>query len=146
MAVLLRRAKLALLTIGVSQKLTYTDLYTVLRTGFLKDDPIYQRLQRESPSTDGATLWRAAIDEVDNHTMAGPIDGDSYTTDYLISRRFPVRQVSKTRPCDDYTASGLNDCQYFDRPMALPTIDLITQMYNALSGSWPDDLDPHMEC
>ncbi|EER07126.1 hypothetical protein Pmar_PMAR025590, partial [Perkinsus marinus ATCC 50983] len=61
---------------GVSQKWTYTDPNTVLRTGFLKDDLTYQRLQRESPSTDDAILWQAAIDEVDNHTMADPIDGD----------------------------------------------------------------------
>ncbi|KAF4749801.1 hypothetical protein FOZ62_001549, partial [Perkinsus olseni] len=129
---------------GVIQKWKYVEPSRILRSGLLCDDPTFKRMQQERPSEDDATLWQAALDEVDNHTMAGPIDGHTSATDFLVSRRFPVHQVSKTRPCDDYTASRLNDCQSFSRRMTLPTIDLITHMYNSLSDKWSGDLDLHI--
>ncbi|KAF4646986.1 hypothetical protein FOL47_005263, partial [Perkinsus chesapeaki] len=120
-----------------STKWSYVDPSSLLHTGPLHTHPTLQKLQRTPLTDHDAILWQSALAEVTSHTMDGPIHPDTFCSNFHISRRFAVIQPSKVRPCDDFTASGLNDAQCFDGRVTLPTVDLISLMYHELAKRWP---------
>ena len=85
--------------------------------------------QATRPSVHDATLLQAAEEDVTTGKMAGPFFADSEVANFLgsqeftLSKRFGVPQHDKTRPCDDFSASGVNSCCRPERALTLSTLD-----------------------
>ena len=61
-------------------------------------------------------LFAATLKEVDKGFLVGPLDPNSLPPSATLTRRFGVKQKSKTRPIDDYKASLLTAVYHRRRP------------------------------
>ena len=75
-----------------------------------------------------ASIWEQTMEEVSKGWLAGPLSDPDVPTTAPISRRFGVRQKSKIRPVDDFSASGVNRAAGVSEAPALHTIDVIASM------------------
>ena len=74
------------------------------------------------------SIWEQTIEEVSKGWLQGPLSDADVPFDAPISRRFGVRQKSKIRPIDDFSASGVNRAAGVSEAPALHTIDVIGSM------------------
>ena len=85
--------------------------------------------QSTRPSAHDTVLLEAAQEDVTAGKMAGPFFADGEVANFLdtqaftLSKRFGVPQADKTRPCDDFSASGVNSCCRPERALTLSTLD-----------------------
>ncbi|KAF4757438.1 hypothetical protein FOZ63_000833, partial [Perkinsus olseni] len=119
-----------------TERWTFKPPSSVLRSGCIHDDPLITRLSSRAVTEDDQLLWDGAIAETKDNTMGGPYPTTSVFPDHLISSRFIVHQLTKDRPCDDYSKSSLNDCQTFCGKITLPTLDVVISMYRQLKLTW----------
>ncbi len=75
-----------------------------------------------------ASIWEQTLDEVPKGSLVGPLSDGDVPLDAPISRRFGVRQKSKIRPVDDFSASGVDKAAGVSESPALHTVDVIGSM------------------
>lgn len=83
-----------------------------------------------------AALWTETLEEVKRGWLLGPLSSahlDSmFPQGWVASRRFPVKQATKIRPVDDFSASGVNMCCCPSYRLTLGGLD--EQV--AIAGQW----------
>lgn len=73
-------------------------------------------------------LFAATLKEVDKGFLVGPLDPNSLPPSATLTRRFGVKQKSKTRPIDDYKASFVNSSVSQTETATVHTIDHIASL------------------
>ena len=91
------------------------------------------------------TLWDESMSDVRKERMRGPfrslqaVEHSLGTKDYVISRRFGVEQTDKLRPCDDFTASFVNEGILVERKLKLSNLDNFFALAYAMYGDVTPD-------
>ena len=104
--------------------------------------------QSTRPSPHDTILLQAAVDDVADGKMAGPFYTDSEVADFFdsdkftLSKRFGVPQHDKTRPCDDFSGSGVNSCCRTERALTLSTLDNFFALMCAIVVAFGLEHDP----
>jgi hypothetical protein len=70
--------------------------------------------------------------EVDNGFIQGPLTPDQLPPGATLTRRFGVKQKSKTRPIDDYKASFVNSSVTQTETASVHTVDHIAAMVSCI--------------
>ena len=77
-------------------------------------------------------LYSATLKEVNKGFLVGPIDPKTLPSGSTLTRRFGVKQKSKTRPIDDYKASFVNSSVSQTETASVHTIDHIASLLACL--------------
>ena len=77
-------------------------------------------------------LYAATLKEVKKGFLEGPLDPASLPAGATLTRRFGVKQKSKTRPIDDYKASFVNSSVSQTETASVHTVDHIAAMVACL--------------
>jgi ribonuclease HI len=83
-------------------------------------------------STLDEQLYAATLKELNKGFLEGPIDPAALPEGATLTRRFGVRQKSKTRPIDDYKSSFVNSSVVQSETASVHTIDHIASMIACL--------------
>lgn len=73
-------------------------------------------------------LYSATLREVEKGFLVGPLDPNSLPPGSTLTRRFGVKQKSKTRPIDDYKASFVNSSVSQTETATVHTVDHIASL------------------
>lgn len=73
-------------------------------------------------------VWKQTREEVLSGWLYGPIDPSEVGHSEPISRRFGIRQGSKIRPIDDFSASGVNNATSSCESPSLHTVDVLASL------------------
>jgi len=96
------------------------------------------------PNKHDSELLAAAEADVANGKMLGPffcdndLSGVIGSREFVLSRRFAVEQSDKVRPCDDFTASGINACCRPSRKLQLSTLDSFFALVSSIVLAFPN--------
>ena len=77
-------------------------------------------------------VWQRTMQEVESGWLRGPLKETEIPVDSPVSRRFGLRQKTKVRLIDDYSASNVNACVTTVESPSLHTTDVIS----ALLAMW----------
>ena len=121
------------LSLGVDLRgeVPVTDMLPQKRTPQLLTDDALKSRSRLVRKTVRSSVGPSGDSEMDSSIwgwLRGPLEDSSVPLDAPISRRFGVRQKSKIRPVDDFSASGVNNAAGVSEAPALHTIDVIASM------------------
>ena len=90
-------------------------------------------------------LWRQSLQEVEDGWLGGPYYTEEEvskllkTSDWICTRRFPLKQTSKIRLIDDGLESGLNSAYSCYNKLQLMDMDAVVALSNAILQSFCDD-------
>ena len=94
------------------------------------------------PSLDPAAddeLWEATCKDISNGWLMCPVSvadlNETFPDGWVCSRRFPVKQGSKTRAIDDYSASQVNSCFTSVEKLQLHTADHVAALARVMSSA-----------
>ena len=71
-----------------------------------------------------ASVWEQTLQEVNEGWLVGPLELKDVPVDSPISRRFGIRQGTKIRCIDDFSASNVNDAVTVSESPVLHTVDV----------------------
>ena len=74
------------------------------------------------------TVWEQTMAEVQSGFLIGPIELDQVPHHVPLSKRFGIRQGTKTRCVDDFSRSGINSCAQVGESPKPHTVDIIAAL------------------
>ena len=89
------------------------------------------------PTEHDRALWASSVEDAAAGKLSGPLWSldevvEQVGPDFFVSRRFPVVQGDKVRPCDDFLRSLVNRMAWCRKKLKLPSVDSFCQ----LASSW----------
>ena len=83
------------------------------------------------------TAWEQTMAEVQSGFLIGPIELDQIPHHVPLSKRFGIKQGTKTRCVDDFSRSGINSCAQVSPPKP-HTVDIIAALGLSLMRHGPE--------
>ena len=74
------------------------------------------------------TVWERTMAEVQSGFLIGPIELDQIPHHVSLSKRFGIKQGTKTRCVDDFSRSGINSCAQVSESPKPHTVDIIAAL------------------
>ena len=83
-------------------------------------------------------MWQQMMDEVQSGFLIGPIELDQVPHHVPLSKRFGIKQGTKTRCVDDFSRSGINSCAQVSESPKPHTVDIIAALGLSLMRHSPE--------
>ena len=83
-------------------------------------------------------VWEQTMAEVQSGFLIGPIELDQIPHHVPLSKRFGIKQGTKTRCVDDFSRSGINSCAQVSESPKPHTVDIIAALGLSLMRHGPE--------